>query len=356
MSYNRQSMTANPDENSVTAPTGLPYPTLRFPRVTVVTNGDTPSPACVGALRAHTPITLTTVEQLGEVLSQTDVLFVWPFSLPTLRFEWQEVAHLRWIHTATAGIDGVVFPELTQSNVLLTNSRGVFDDSIAEYVLGLILAFAKDFPRTLDLQRQRVWMHRDTERLAGQNVLVVGAGAIGRAIARLCRLANMTVELMGRRARGDAEFGEVLGASELYRALGRADFVVVAAPLTDATYNMFDVAAFNAMSAHARFINIGRGSIVDESALLRAIREGRLAAAALDVFVDEPLPDEHPFWSEERVIVSPHMSADFHGWQEVITDLFLQNLRRFRGGAPLLNIVDKALGLGFRENERTNDQ
>ena len=339
-------MPSFPDKSARDLRAGRPYPTPTDARIAVVVNDDAPSASCINLLVAQAGVVVTTDELLKEVLPHVEVLFVWPFLLPSLQREWQRASSLRWIHAATAGVDGVLFRELTESSVQVTNSRGIFDDSIAEYVLGLLLAFAKDLPHTLELQRRHEWNHRDTERLFERRVLVLGAGPIGRAIARLTQQVHMTVELMGQRAREDAEFGSILGRADFHRALRRADFVVIAAPLTETTRGMFDRAAFSAMSPHARLINIGRGPIIDESELLAAIRDDRLAGAALDVFSEEPLPDNHPFWSEERIIVSPHMSADFLGWQEAVTDLFLQNLRRYGEGEPLLNLVEKRHGHG----------
>ncbi|MBO0829932.1 MAG: D-2-hydroxyacid dehydrogenase [Streptosporangiales bacterium] len=289
--------------------------------------------------------------ELPRALPGTDVLFMWDFLSTALRDAGPYADRLRWIHQAGAGVDRVLVPWVVDGDVTVTNSRGVFDRSIAEYVLGLVLAFAKDLPHTLALQRGHTWRHRETEMVHGRSALVVGAGPIGRMIARLLRGVGMEVSGVGRTARAaDDDFGAVLAASDLHEALPDADYVVVAAPLTDDTRGMFDAAAFAAMRPTARFVNIGRGEIVVEPDLVAALRSGRLAGAALDVFEREPLPEESPLWDMPNVVVSPHMSADFIGWLDVLADVFVDNFKRWHAGEPLRNVVDKQLGYVSREN------
>jgi phosphoglycerate dehydrogenase-like enzyme len=242
-----------------------------------------------------------------------------------------------------------MFPELIASPVVLTNSRGIFDHAIAEYVLGLILAFAKDLPHTLDLQRRREWQYRETERIDDRTALIVGAGSIGRDVGRLLRAVGMRVLGAGRtggvRRGGDAEpFERVVSAAGLPAVLPEADYVVLALPLTPETRGMFGGALLARMKPAARLINVGRGAVVDEAALVQALREHRIAGAALDVFANEPLPSDHPLWDLPGVIVSPHMSGDYIGWQKAVSGLFVDNFRRWLAGRPLRNVVDKARG------------
>jgi phosphoglycerate dehydrogenase-like enzyme len=273
------------------------------------------------------------------------VLFVWDFRSTELRDAWHRVEKLRWVHVAGAGVDAVLFPDIVESQVTITNSRGVFDRSIAEYVLGLMLVFAKDLLQTIGLQQQKKWVHRDTEMLAGHKLLVVGAGSIGRTIARLARCAGMEVDAIARTARySDEDFGRVFPSEDLDEVLPETDYVVVAAPLTAQTRGMFGAAQFERMKPGARFINVGRGPIVDESALTEALRDGRIAGTALDVFSEEPLPEDSPLWEMPQVVVSPHMSGDFVGWLEALGELFVENFRRWERGDELLNVVDKERG------------
>ncbi|WP_308282508.1 D-2-hydroxyacid dehydrogenase [Pseudonocardia nigra] len=274
-----------------------------------------------------------TEDTLADALPGSEVLLVWDFTSDAVRDAWPAADSLRWVHTASAGVDRLVFPGLLDSPVTLTNSRGVFDAPMAEYVLGLVLAMAKDLPGTLAAQGRREWRHRETEPVAGRCAVVVGGGPIGKAIARLLEAVGMQVELIGRR-----EF------PALPDALPRADWLVLAAPLTDTTRGMFDAAALARLRPSARVINVGRGALVVEPDLVDALREGRIAGAALDVFAREPLPVDSPLWELPGVIVSPHMSGDLVGWRDALVEVFTDNLIRYRAGEPLRNVVDKSLG------------
>ncbi|PWG62152.1 D-2-hydroxyacid dehydrogenase [Sediminicurvatus halobius] len=282
---------------------------------------------------------------LRAVLPGTRVLCVTDFRTDALGEAWDAADSLEWIHATSAGVDAILTPTVRASNLPVTNARGVFDRPIAEFVLGHIIAFCKDFRGNLELQQRHEWRHRDTERVEGRRVLVVGAGAIGRQIARLCRAVGLEVDGMGRSARpGDEDFGAIHAQSELHQRLPGYDFVVVAAPLTPATEGLFDAAAFAAMAPEARFINIGRGPIVRTDDLVAALREGRIAGAALDVFEEEPLPSDHPLWDLPNTHLSAHMAGDVIGWRRSLSEQFIDNFRRWRRGDPLRNLVDKEQG------------
>lgn len=222
---------------------------------------------------------------LAERLPHADVLLVWDFTSDAVRRAWPgEGPRPRWVHTASAGVDHLLCPELAASDTVVTNARGVFDGPIAEYVAGLVLAFAKDLPRTLRLQRERTWLHRETRRVAGTRACVVGSGPIGRAVAGTLKALGVRTALVGRAARAG-----VHGPEDLDRLLARADWVVAAAPLTEETRGMFDARRFGLMQPSAHFVNVGRGELVVEEALVRAVRDRWIAGAALDVFTAEPL-------------------------------------------------------------------
>jgi phosphoglycerate dehydrogenase-like enzyme len=258
---------------------------------------------------------------------------------------WPRAGDVRWIQAASAGVDGLLFPDLVESDVVLTNARGIFDDAIAEYVLGLLLMLAKGMPGVVDRQRRSEWKHRDTEPLSGKRVLVVGVGPIGRAIGRVCADLGMAVRGVGTTARrGDDVFRVVFGADELLDAAAWADYVVDVLPATAQTRRLFGAEVFAVMRPAARFLNVGRGSTVDEQALVHALEDGRIAGAALDVFEEEPLLEDSPLWGMPNVIVSPHMAGDFAGWREALVELFVDNLRRYVTGRPLKNVVDKERG------------
>ncbi|KAB2345295.1 D-2-hydroxyacid dehydrogenase [Actinomadura rudentiformis] len=283
--------------------------------------------------------------ELAEALPGADVLFMWDFWSDALAAAWPERGGPDWVHIASAGVDRLLFPRLVAGDVVVTNSRGVFDEPIAEYVLGLVLCFAKGLHTTLGLQAQARWRHRETERIGGAHAVVVGTGPIGRAIGRKLTAAGLRVSGIGRTADpGDPDLGEIRSMDRLDETLGQADYVVLAAPLTELTRGMIDKAALTAMRPTARLINVARGQLVVEDDLIDALREGRIAGAALDVFETEPLDETSPLWGLPNVIVSPHMSGDTIGWRQELVDLFADNLGRRAAGRPLRNVVDKRLG------------
>jgi phosphoglycerate dehydrogenase-like enzyme len=318
------------------------------PRPTVVVMGATAEEPPPGIDEAATMAEVSfaaSASALAEAIADTDAVFAWHSVRELLPEVWPKAGRLRWIQSASDGVDWLLFPELVDSDVVVTNARGIFDRAIAEYVVGLMLAFAKDLLGVVEGHRQREWRHRPTELLAGKRLLVAGVGPIGRAIGRAGRDLGMEVRGVGRRARaGDDVFQSIAGTDGLAAAAGWADYVVDALPATPATHHLFDASVFDSMRRSARFINVGRGTTVVEGALIDAIREERIGGAALDVFEREPLPSDSPFWELPNTIVSPHMSGDFEGWLEAVVRLFVENLRRFAAGRPLLNVVDKREG------------
>lgn len=290
-------------------------------------------------------IRYTDAAGLADALQGADVVFAYDFLSTAIAEAWHAAGSVQWVHVAAAGVDALISPQVRESEVVVTNSRGVFDSAIAEYVLGQVLSFAKDLPGSLRLQDERRWEHRESERVSGTRALVVGTGPIGRAIARLLRAAGLEVCGSGRRERtDDLDFGTVTDTAGLPEALARADWVVAIAPLTDGTKGMFDADAFAAMQPHARFINVGRGELVVTDDLVSALREGAIAGAALDVVDVEPLPADHPLWTLPGVMITPHNSGDFIGWRDALVTLFAENFVRWAGGRPLDNVVDKSLG------------
>ena len=287
----------------------------------------------------------TTADELHQALPGAEVMLGWNFRADSLREAWGSADSLRWIQWGGAGVDAAMFPELVQSDVQLTNARGVFDRPMAEWVLGMIICFAKQIPQSLDYQNKHEWNYRLSEMVAGKRVLIVGVGSIGREVGRVLRAVGMQIEGIGRSARdGDPDFGQVYAIGDLHTRLPLADYVVLITPLTEQTRGLFGAKEFEAMALHARFINIGRGPLVDEDALLAALQDGQIGGAALDVFVNEPLPADSPFWDAPNCIVSPHMSGDFVEYQAVMADQFMVNWQRFHAGETLNNLVDKSLG------------
>lgn len=308
--------------------------------VTVLHGGEHPPGLGLKAGDTHLRFA-STENELAEALPGSDVLLTWDFTSDAVKQVWSSdlTRELRWVHTASAGVDRVAFPELLAAPVTLTNSRGVFDRPMAEFVLGAVIAFAKDTARSLTLQREHLWQHRETETVAGKVVTVVGSGPIGHAIAGLLTAVGMTVRLVGRRAAdGVHAFDELPGL------LPDSDYLVLAAPLTDATRSMVHTGTIALLPERARVINVGRGPLIVQDDLTEALRGGRLAGAALDVFEVEPLPADSPLWAMENVLISPHMSGDVVGWKDMLVELFVDNLVRYRDGDELRNVVDKERG------------
>lgn len=292
-------------------------------------------------------------EEMRAALPGAEVMLGWDYRADSLRDAWDNAGDLRWIHWGGAGVDAAMFPELVASDVKLTNARGIFDQAMAEWVLGMIICFAKDIPQTLALQTRAEWRYRLSEMVSGKHALVIGVGSIGHAVARLLAAAGLQVEGVGRSARdGDRDFGHIHAIDELHARLGFADYVVLITPLTEATRNLFGAAEFSAMAPHARFISLSRGALVVEADLLAALNDGQIAGAALDVFVEEPLPADSPFWNTPNCVVSPHMSGDFAESEAAVAQQFLQNWARYRNGESLHNLVDKRLGFAAADQDQ----
>jgi phosphoglycerate dehydrogenase-like enzyme len=321
------------------------------PVVVVAGAGADAPPPGIGAASAAVELRYAPdLDALAASIERADGLFMWrtdPAWLPAL---WPPPSRLRWIQSASAGVDALLFPGLIESDVEVTNARGVFDDPIAEWVIGAMLAFLTGLHRSILDQGLREWTTgRTTERLEGARLTIVGPGPIGRATATRALALGMSVALVGRRPRRHETFGDVLGVDELHRAVADADHVLDALPLTDETRGLFDAAVFEAMPVSARFYNVGRGATVDEPALVAALRTGAIAGAALDVFATEPLPDDSPLWSMPNVIVSPHISGDADGTLREVVEVFVENACRFAAGDTLGNRVDKRAGHGTGE-------
>ncbi|MFC8368520.1 MULTISPECIES: D-2-hydroxyacid dehydrogenase [unclassified Streptomyces] len=294
----------------------------------------------LGRLTGRVRVEHADASTLAGRLPSADVLLVWDFTSHAVREAWPgEGPRPRWVHTASAGVDHLLCPELAASDTVVTNARGVFDRPIAEYVAALVLAFAKDLPRTLDLQRERTWRHRESRRVAGTRAVVVGSGPIGRAIAGTLGALGVKAALVGRTARAG-----VHGPDDLDRLLARADWVIAAAPLTESTRGMFDARRFGVMQPSAHFVNVGRGQLVVEDALAEAVRRRWIAGAALDVFENEPLTPDSPLWQLPGLVVSPHMSGDTVGWRDELGEQFVELFELWAAGRPLENVVDKQRG------------
>jgi phosphoglycerate dehydrogenase-like enzyme len=252
------------------------------------------------------------------------------------------------VHNRSAGLDGVLFPEIVASPVPLTNGSGVFSPSLGEFALASILYFAKDLRRMIRSQEAGRWEQFDITEITGQTVGIVGYGDIGRAVATRVRAMGMRVLAVKRHGpplyNVDPLVSQIYSPDRLHEMLPQCDYVVVSAPLTAETKAMIDTAAFGAMKSSAVLINVGRGPVVDEQALISALSMNIIKGAALDVFDQEPLPAGHPFYRLQNVLLSPHCADHTPDWLERAMQFFVDQFARFSKGEPLLNIVDKHLG------------
>ena len=287
----------------------------------------------------------TSVDELKAALPGARMMLGWSFHSRAMREAWPAADELEWVHWCGAGVDALLFDEFANSDVVLTNSRGVFDRAMAEYTLGLIIAFAKHLPETLRLQSKKQWQHRLSEQLLGKHALVVGVGSIGREIGKVLSAFGMVVDGVGRRAREqDADFWRIHAVDDLNSLLPNADYVVLITPSTADTFQLFGAEQFSKMKNSAHFINLSRGVTVDEKALISALQNAEIAGAGLDVFETEPLESTNPLWSMDNVIVSPHMSGDFYEFEGVSMEIVLDNANRFLAGRELRNVIDKLAG------------
>lgn len=246
---------------------------------------------------------------------------------------WPELANVRWIHTLAAGVESLPFDLLRSSDVVLTNSRGLYADALGEFAIAAMLWFAKDLRRMLRNQEQRHWEPFTIERLEGQTAGIIGYGGIGHAVAQRAAALGMHVLTIRRR--------QELGDPTIEDVLAQSDYVVMSTPLTPDTRQLLSRERIALMKASAVLINVSRGATVDEDALVDALRDRRIRGAALDVFEVEPLPPEHPFWQLDNVLLSPHTADHAADAHQRAMQFFIENLRRFRAGESLENVVDK---------------
>jgi len=258
---------------------------------------------------------------------------------------------LKWIHSSAVGVAPILVPEVVTSDIVVTNGRGVHAEFIAEHAIALALAVRRSLHTAVARQTERIWAQAEIEAVPcpparGTRLLVVGLGEIGTRVARMASGLGFTVAAIRRRSELPAPPGvaSVAGSSQLIAELRLADVVVLTAPRTSETRAMMGAEEIAAMRPTAILVNVARGRLVDEAALVAALEARQIAGAGLDAFVQEPLPPEHPLWRLPNVLISPHTAAFGADYWAPAVDLFLENVRRFRSREPLLNVVDKAHG------------
>lgn len=322
-------------------------------RIAAVATDDAADVRCLTSLRtprdgfpSTREMACVAPDALGPLRDACVVLGAWTRPLQKLIAEHGGLAsaapRLRWIQLTSAGADHVDPAPLRTRGVTLTTAQGVQARPIAEFVLASILAWAKDVPSLVRRQQSRTWSRDTLLEVTGRTVGILGFGAIGLEVAALVRAVGMRVIAAVRsepsaeqRARAD----ELLPWRDLGALLARSDYVVLALPLSDETRGLIGAARLARMPASSVLINVGRGGIVDEDALVRALRAGTIRGASLDVFATEPLPAESPLWGLDNVLVSPHVAAGSDRYDARVVELFVENLAAFREGRPLRNVV-----------------
>ena len=310
------------------------------------------SPEMAAAVRQRWPemrvLDLPHYDRITPELPDTDV-FVGLLLRPE---QLREAARLKWVHTTSAGVGQLMYPEFRSSGVILTNASGVHAPAMAEHITGMILAMARDFPGAIRYQAQRKWAQQEIwdgparpRELSGAVALIVGFGAVGRALAE--RLHGFGMHIWAVTRSGKAETGlaeRAFPAAELNDALRAADYVILAAPETPQTHHLIGAEQLAAMKRSAILVNVARGSLVDQAALIAALEKRAIGGAALDVATPEPLPPESPLWSLDNVFITPHTSGISERIWQRETELLISNLERWFRGELLRNRVDLERG------------
>lgn len=280
-----------------------------------------------------------------KALAPAEVLLSWSLLPPDLL---ERAPNLRWVQLISAGVDRLLGGDLLRSGVTVTTASGIHAAPMREHVLAMMIMLAKGWPGLFRAQARREWMRYMPGVLAGKTVGVVGLGNIGCEVARLAKAFGMRV--LGVRRSGvplectDYEVDGIFGPLDLLNVLAESDYVVLALPLTEETHHMIGELALRTMKPSAYLINASRGAVVDEEALVRALKEGEIAGAGLDVFESEPLPAESELWGMENVIISPHIAGGTPVYMEQAVEVFCDNLRCYLAGEPLRNMVDPQRG------------
>ncbi|MDA1337477.1 MAG: D-2-hydroxyacid dehydrogenase [bacterium] len=281
-------------------------------------------------------------KDIEKHLTDVEVVAGIPRAIPDL----SRAEKLQWVHSFSAGMDRVLTPELVNSSVLASNSSGIHATPIAEHIIAFLLIFTRQLYQSFRNQQEKTWQRiNELTELKEKTVLVIGLGKIGSETARIASCFGAHVIALDTKGKEKPSFVEELGVIEqLAPFLGRADFVILTLPHTKETHHFINKESLEMMQSHAVLVNIGRGGVVDEQALVVALKEKRIGGAALDVTEEEPLPEESPLWSMENVIITPHHSGISERYMERAIDLFCVNLKAYLAGEDLPSLVDKSAG------------
>ena len=299
-------------------------------------------------LPAGTNVTAgTAASELRHAAPDADAVLVTTGKGDVLAELWPAMTKLRWVHSLAAGVESVLVPCLADSDIPLTNSRGVFKESLGEFVVASILYFAKDLRRMIRNQQESRWEQFDVDEISRQTLGVVGYGEIGQAAAKRAHALGMKVSAIRRRpelSSGDPILSRTYSIEDRAQMMADVDYVVAAAPLTPETRDLVGPKEIAAMKSTGVLMNVGRGPVINEAALVEALQNRRIRGAALDVFDNEPLHPGHPYWALDNLLLSPHCADHTDGWLEDAVRFFVGNVELFAAGQPLRNIVDKKAG------------
>lgn len=314
----------------------------------VVSKPDAPYLKWLSELPADTRYVIgNTLEKLAPLAESADVIVYCMTPGIALKDVWNIAPRVQWVHSLSAGLESILFPALADSTVPMTNSRGVFRESLGEFVIASIFHFAKDLRRMQRSQMAAKWEQFDVEMVHGKTLGVVGYGEIGRAAAVRAHALGMKIHALRRRptlSDDDPIVEESFSIAQRAEMVAGVDYLLAAAPLTPESRGLIGEAELRAMKPTSVIMNVGRGPVIVESALIKALQEGWIRGAGLDVFDVEPLPSGHPFWTMENVLLSPHCADHTATWTDEALQFFLENVRRYTHGEPLLNLVDKKSG------------
>jgi phosphoglycerate dehydrogenase-like enzyme len=279
--------------------------------------------------------------KVGPYIHSADILVTFA---PMLTDEvLRQATNLKWVQALGTGVDNLVDLPSLRRTVIVTNIRGIHGAAVSEAAIMAMLALSRNLPRTLRNQDRHFWERWPASLLEGRTVGILGVGVIAEALAPRCRALGMSVVGISSSKRAVAAFDRVYGRDELVAAVRELNYLIVLTPYSPATRNMVDAAVLSAMKPPSYVINLARGGVIDEEALVEALENGQIAGAALDVFGQEPLPEDHPLWSMKNVIVTPHLGGFFDGYAERALPVVEENIRRYLAGdkANMINIVTR---------------
>lgn len=316
---------------------------MNTPKIVVVNPLSDRHLATIANVNPNAEVRVVRTDEVAAHISDADILVTWgTYDItPLLPY----ATNLKWIHSLSAGIECLLPPEITRSDVLLTNSTGIHSIPVSEHVLSLMLAFSRGLPEMLRNQAKKEWARPVVlDELHEKTAGIIGLGNIGREIAKKCKSMGMRVLAVKPTLTTELFIDHLYTTSQLDEVLPQCDYVIAATPLIQETKNLFDAGRFALMKETAVFINIARGGLVVEQDLIEALTNGKLRGAGLDVFATEPLPDNHPFWQMDKVILSPHVAGISPLYLDRAIKLFADNLSRYQDGREMLNMVDKERG------------